>query len=97
MKQLQFIMAKNGVSFTFGATTVDPKHSGYDPRPLIPYLESLGVPYFFEEQEIMPTAMEKGPENVTSICSFCSRMKRGRIYACARRNGYNVLALGKCR
>ncbi len=30
-----------------------------------------------------------------SICSFCSRMKRGRMYACARREGYNVLALGQ--
>ena len=31
---------------------------------------------------------------LNSICSFCSRMKRGRLYACARREGYNVLALG---
>lgn len=30
-----------------------------------------------------------------SICSFCSRMKRGRLYAAARTNGYNVLALGQ--
>lgn len=30
-----------------------------------------------------------------SICSFCSRMKRGRIYKCARANGYNVMALGQ--
>lgn len=30
-----------------------------------------------------------------SICSFCSRMKRGRLYACARRHGYNVLAIGQ--
>ena len=30
-----------------------------------------------------------------SICSFCSRMKRGRLYACARREGYNVLAMGQ--
>lgn len=29
-----------------------------------------------------------------SMCSFCSRMKRGRIYACARREGYNVIAIG---
>lgn len=29
-----------------------------------------------------------------SICSFCSRMKRGMLYACMRENGYNVLALG---
>lgn len=33
--------------------------------------------------------------NLESICSFCSRMKRGRLYACARREGYNVLALGQ--
>lgn len=30
-----------------------------------------------------------------SICSFCSRMKRGRLYSTARANGYNVLALGQ--
>ena len=30
-----------------------------------------------------------------SICSFCSRMKRGRLYACARREKYNVLAMGQ--
>ena len=30
-----------------------------------------------------------------SICSFCSRMKRGRLYTCARREGYNVLAMGQ--
>ncbi len=32
---------------------------------------------------------------VASICSFCSRMKRGRIYHAARREGYNVLAMGQ--
>ena len=35
------------------------------------------------------------PYECASICSFCSRMKRGRIYAAARREGYNVLALGQ--
>lgn len=35
------------------------------------------------------------PYECASICSFCSRMKRGRIYACARREGYNVLSLGQ--
>lgn len=33
--------------------------------------------------------------NASSICSFCSRMKRGRLYHCARREGYNVLAFGQ--
>ncbi|QQP37784.1 tRNA 2-thiocytidine biosynthesis protein ttcA, partial [Caligus rogercresseyi] len=31
----------------------------------------------------------------SSICSYCSRMKRGRIYAAARREKYNVLAMGQ--
>ena len=42
-------------------------------------------------QAIIASAMECNPE---SICSFCSRMKRGRMYTVARREGYNVLALG---
>lgn len=68
IKQVQYVLAKEGVVFTFGAVTVDPGSSSYDPKPLIPYLSSLGVPYFFEEQGIMPTALEKGPSCVTSIC-----------------------------
>ena len=30
-----------------------------------------------------------------SICSFCARMKRGVLYACCRRENYNVLVLGQ--
>ena len=41
---------------------------------------------------ILEKALEVG---CSSICAFCSRMKRGRLYACARREGYNVLALGQ--
>lgn len=36
--------------------------------------------------------LEKGCK---SVCSFCSRMKRGRLYAAARAYSYNVLALGQ--
>ena len=35
------------------------------------------------------------PYECASICSFCSRMKRGRMYTAARREGYNVLAMGQ--
>jgi len=92
VRQFQFYAKKQGISFQFGAVTVDPMSSAYDPRPLIPYLEQLGVEYFYEQQDIMSQAMNS---NATSICAFCSRMKRGRIYAAARKNGYNVLALGQ--
>ncbi|XP_059483305.1 uncharacterized protein LOC132201285 [Neocloeon triangulifer] len=94
--QYQFYARSKNMDFEFGAITVDPQTSSYDPRPLIPYLQSLGVPYFYEEQSILDKATElKNMDACKSICSFCSRMKRGRIYAAARREGYNVLALGQ--
>lgn len=93
MRQYQ-IYAKNtnDIKFDLGAVTVDPMSSAYDPRPLIPYLEQLGVEYLYEQQDIMGQALES---KASSICAFCSRMKRGRIYAAARRKGYNVLAMGQ--
>ncbi|XP_063888776.1 uncharacterized protein LOC135115748 isoform X2 [Scylla paramamosain] len=93
LRQYQFYARARKVTFTLAAATVDPMSAAYDPRPLIPYLASLGVPYFFEQQDILGQAAEQ--QNLNSICSFCSRMKRGRLYAAARRNNCNVLAFGQ--
>ncbi|XP_046395677.1 uncharacterized protein LOC124162951 [Ischnura elegans] len=93
LHQYQYHARAKGINFVLGAATVDPGSTAYDPRPLIPYLKYLGVPYFYEEQKIIEKASTL-PEG-TSVCSFCSRMKRGRLYASARREGYNVLALGQ--
>ena len=65
----------------------------FDPSPLINYMKQLGVPYFFESDKILDNA-KKSLQN-DSICSFCARMKRGIIYNCARREKYNVIALGQ--
>ncbi|XP_052796961.1 uncharacterized protein LOC128229235 [Mya arenaria] len=94
IRQYQFYCRKKKMSFDIGAVTVDPQTPSYDPSPLKKYLASLGVPYFYESQCIMDQASNL-PYECASICSFCSRMKRGIIYACARREGYNVLALGQ--
>lgn len=50
------------------------------------------LPWIVSNLEILETASQV---DCKSICSFCSRMKRGRLYAAARREGYNVLALGQ--
>lgn len=39
-----------GISFDFGAVTIDPQTPSYDPSPLKEYLSSLDVPYFYESQ-----------------------------------------------
>lgn len=81
------------VWFEVAAATVDPMYEGYDPSPLREWCKSLNVPYFFESQPIMDQAAESMGKD--SICSFCSRMKRGVLYSTCRREGYNVLALGQ--
>lgn len=48
--QYQFYARSKNINFQLGAVTVDPGSDTYDPRPLIPYLKTLDVPYFYEEQ-----------------------------------------------
>jgi len=81
------------VAFELGVITVDPQVEGFDPSPLRPYLDSLSVPYFYEQQPLMERAMHHMQKD--SYCSWCARMKRGIMYAVARREHYNVLALAQ--
>eukprot|EP01094_Clydonella_sp_ATCC50884_P026894 TRINITY_DN7521_c0_g1_i1.p1 TRINITY_DN7521_c0_g1~~TRINITY_DN7521_c0_g1_i1.p1 ORF type:complete len:354 (+),score=109.58 TRINITY_DN7521_c0_g1_i1:105-1064(+) len=86
-------VGSRGVHFELGAITVDPQvYETFDPRPLVPYFESIGIPYFQIPQPIIEVA--KSIEGLDSICSFCARMKRGVLYTHARKEGYNVLAMG---
>ena len=50
----------NEIHFELGAMTVDPQSAAYDPRPLIPYLEQLGLPYLYESQNIMEQVFNLG-------------------------------------
>jgi tRNA(Ile)-lysidine synthase TilS/MesJ len=50
LHQYQFYARSKGINFSVTAATVDPGSTAYDPRPLIPYLQALGVPYYYEEQ-----------------------------------------------
>jgi len=81
------------VSYELGVVTVDPQVEGFDPGPLGPYIEALSVPWFYEPQPLMERAREH--MNKDSYCSWCARMKRGIMYAAARREHYNVLALAQ--
>ena len=81
------------ISFDVGAVTVDPQSDAYDPSPLIPYLKSLDIPYFYRSEPILTLANEHMTNK--SFCAFCSRMKRGIMYSTARKENYNVLALAQ--
>lgn len=81
------------IDFSIAALTIDPEIEGFDPSVLKKYLAGLDVPYFYESHDMTKQAEEQMKND--SFCSFCSRMKRGMMYSTARREGYNVLALGQ--
>lgn len=78
--------------FDLAAVTIDPQTAEFDPSPLKPYMQSLGIKYFYDAQPLIDIACDVGP---TSICSWCSRMKRGILHNICEREGYNVLCLGQ--
>jgi tRNA 2-thiocytidine biosynthesis protein TtcA len=80
------------VNFEIGAITVDPQMQGFDPSPLKEYMRKLSVPHFIISQPIAEDARRRMEGH--TLCSYCSRMKRGIMYSTARREGYTVLALG---
>ena len=57
--RVQLIINLQGINFVFGAVTVDPMSSAYDPRPLVPYLRQLGVHYLYEQQDIMAQVLHE--------------------------------------
>ena len=81
------------IHFDIGAITVDPMAGDFDPSPMIPYLKSLGVEYYYKREPILEMAEQHMGKN--SYCAFCSRIKRGIIYSSARENNFNVIALAQ--
>jgi len=81
------------IKFSIAAITVDPEIEGFDPSILKNYLAELGIPYFYESNDMVKQAEQQMTND--SFCSFCSRIKRGIMYSTARRENYNVLALGQ--
>ncbi len=81
------------VSFDLVVATVDPGIEGFDPSPLKAYLSGLGIDYFYQKQAIAEQAEENMGRD--SFCAYCSRMRRGILYATARKNNCNKLVLAQ--
>ncbi|RLN50300.1 hypothetical protein BBJ29_008522 [Phytophthora kernoviae] len=81
------------VRFELACATVDPQTASFDPSPLKEYMRALGVPYFYLSENIIARATCEMSGD--SLCSYCSRMKRGLLYTCCRKEGYNKLVLAQ--
>lgn len=90
------LQTKAPVRFELIAVNLDQKQPDFPEHVLPDYLRARDVPFHIIEQDTYSTVTRVIPVGKT-MCSLCSRLRRGALYAWAAANGISKIALGHHR
>ena len=90
------LRARSPVRFEIVAVNLDQKQPGFPADVLPAYLDKLGVDYKIVTQDTYSIVKRLVPEGKT-MCSLCSRLRRGILYSTATELGATKVALGHHR